>query len=175
MFFYLIKKFFIPSQTGGRLAKENFTIIVNGRNYRVNVEPDEPLLWILRDDLGLTGTKFGCGVGECGACAVIIDGIARRSCQVLVKYVSSGQKIMTIEGLGTLNRLSPLQQSFIQNTAFGCGFCTPGMIVTATALLARNPHPTRKEIIEAMNHNLCRCGSYLNIIEAIETVAKGNS
>ena len=121
------------------MAKEKFTLLVNGRKYTVTVEPDEPLLWVLRDDLGLTGTKFGCGVGECGACAVIIDGVARRSCQVLVKYISSGQQITTIEGLGTLNKLTPLQQSFIEHTAFGCGFCTPGMIMSSVGLLKRKP------------------------------------
>jgi len=133
-------------------------------------ELDEPLLWVLRDDLGLTGTKFGCGTGECGACSVLIDGVARRSCRVPVAYVAAGQEITTIEGLGTPGNLSPLQQAFIDHAAFCCGFCTPGMIITATALLASNPHPARQEIIEAMDYNLCRCGSYLNIIKAIESV-----
>jgi carbon-monoxide dehydrogenase small subunit len=154
------------------LAKQSFTINVNGKNHRVIVEPDEPLLWVLRDDLRLTGSKFGCGVGICGACSVLIDGIARRSCCVQVSNVSQGQKIITIEGLGTLKNLSPLQKAFVEHTAFCCGFCTPGMIVTATALLERNPNPTREEIIEAMDHNLCRCGSYINIIEAIESFIK---
>lgn len=134
------------------------------------VELDEPLLWVLRDDLGLTGTKFGCGTGVCGACSVLIDGVARRSCRVPVAYAAAGQEIVTIEGLGTSGNLSPLQQAFVDHTAFGCGFCTPGMIITATALLASNPHPGRQEIIEAMDYNLCRCGSYLNIIKAIESV-----
>ena len=135
------------------------------------MEPDEPLLWVLRDDLRLTGSKFGCGVGVCGACSVLIDGVARRSCCVQVVNVSQGQKIITIEGLGTPENLSPLQQAFIDHTAFCCGFCTPGMIISATALLARNPDPTRQEIIQAMDHNLCRCGSHVNIIEAIESFA----
>jgi nicotinate dehydrogenase subunit A len=138
------------------------------------VELDEPLLWVLRDDLGLTGTKFGCGTGECGACSVLIDGVARRSCRVPAAYVSAGQEIVTIEGLGTPGNLSPLQQAFLDHTAFGCGFCTPGMIITATALLASNPHPSRQEIIEAMDYNLCRCGSYLNIIKAIESVIESS-
>jgi aerobic-type carbon monoxide dehydrogenase small subunit (CoxS/CutS family) len=157
---------------GVTMGTEEFTLIVNGKKRKVRASPDEPLLWILRDDLNLTGTKFGCGVGECGACTVIIDGLARRSCQVLVKFVSSGQEIITIEGLGTVNNLSPLQQAFIEHTAFCCGFCTPGMIMTATALLRINPNPSQDEIKEAMNHNLCRCGSYLNILEAIESVVK---
>ena len=154
------------------MAIEEFILIVNGKKRKVRANPDEPLLWILRDNLNLTGTKFGCGVGECGACTVIIDGVARRSCQVLVKYVSSGHEIMTIEGLGTANHLSPIQQAFIEHTAFGCGFCTPGMIMAATALLRINPHPSQDEIKEALNHNLCRCGSHLNILEAIESVVK---
>jgi aerobic-type carbon monoxide dehydrogenase small subunit (CoxS/CutS family) len=153
------------------LARTWFTLNVNGKKHRVKTEPDEPLLWILRDDLDLIGTKFGCGVGECGACSVLIDGLARRSCRVEVQHVSSGQEIVTIEGLGTKGDLSPLQKSFVEHTAFGCGFCTPGMIITAAALLARNPYPTREEIVEALDNNLCRCGSYPNVIEAILAVS----
>ena len=156
------------------MARELFKLNVNGQLLSVKAEPDEPLLWILRDDFNLTGTKFGCGAGECGACSVLIDGIRRLSCQVQVQYVSSGQKIVTIEGLGSMDNLTPLQKAFIDKTAFGCGFCTPGQIITATALLALNPNPTREEIIAAMNHNLCRCGSYPNIIEAIMSVAQLN-
>ena len=140
----------------------------------MKAEPDEPLLWILRDDFDLTGAKFGCGVGECGACTVLIDGVARRSCRVHVQHVASGQKIVTIEGLGTTENLSPLQKAFVEHTAFGCGFCTPGMIVAATALLAHNPNPSREEIIEAMDNNLCRCGSYPNVIAAILAVANSS-
>jgi nicotinate dehydrogenase subunit A len=154
------------------VAKQPFQLNVNGKLYSVKVEPDEPLLWILRDNLRLTGSKFGCGVGICGACSVLIDGVARRSCCVQVANVSQGQKIVTIEGLGTLDNPSPLQKAFIDHTAFCCGFCTPGMIITATALLARNPYPSREEIVEAMDNNLCRCGSYINIIEAIESLIK---
>ncbi len=156
------------------LAKNWFTLNVNGKKRQVKTEPDEPLLWILRDDLDLTGTKFGCGVGECGACSVLIDGIARRSCRVEVQHVSSGQQIVTIEGLGTRDNLSSLQKAFVEHTAFGCGFCTPGMIITATALLARLSNPTREEVIEAMDNNLCRCGSYPNVIEAIMAFTKGS-
>jgi len=153
------------------MAKQIFTLNVNGKKYQVRAEPDEPLLWVLRDDLKLTGSKFGCGVGVCGACSVLIDGVARRSCCVHVSHVAHGHEIVTVEGLGAPDDLTPLQQAFIDHTAFCCGFCTPGMIVTAAALLARNPNPTREEIVEAMDHNLCRCGSYINIIEAIEAVA----
>lgn len=157
------------------MAKQTFSLNVNGKEYRVHAEPDEPLLWILRDDLRLTGSKFGCGVGICGACSVLIDGVARRSCCVQVTNVCQGHKIITIEGLGTLENLSPLQKAFVDHTAFCCGFCTPGMIITATALLARNPNPSRQEIAEAMDNNLCRCGSYVNIIEAIESYVREQS
>lgn len=148
---------------------------VNGKNYRVKVEPDEPLLWVLRDDLRLTGSKFGCGVGICGSCSVLIDGVARRSCRVHVIHVSQGQKIVTIEGLGTFDNLSPLQHAFVNHTAFCCGFCTPGMVITATALLNRNPSPSREQIVEAMDNNLCRCGSHINVIEAIESFVREQS
>ena len=157
------------------MAKQIFKLNVNSQIYRVKSEPDEPLLWVLRDDLNLTGTKFGCGVGECGACSVLINGVARRSCQVQVQYASSGQKIVTIEGLGTIGNLSSLQRAFVENTAFGCGFCTPGMIINATALLNFNPNPTREEIAQALDHNLCRCGSHLNVIEAIMSVVNKNN
>ncbi|MBN2244354.1 MAG: (2Fe-2S)-binding protein [Candidatus Aminicenantes bacterium] len=157
------------------MSKKIFRLNVNGKIYRVKSEPDEPLLWVLRDDLDLTGTKFGCGVGECGACSVLINGVARRSCQVQVQFVSSGQKIVTIEGLGTIGNLSPLQKAFVDHTAFGCGFCTPGMIINATALLNFNTNPTREEITAALDNNLCRCGSHLNVIEAIMSVVNKNN
>ena len=152
--------------------EQTISFRLNNRSVRVTTDGDRPLLWVLRDNLGLTGTKFGCGTGECGACSVLIDGEARRSCRIPVAFVSAGQEIVTIEGLGTVGNLSPLQQAFVDYNAFGCGFCTPGMIITATALLARNPNPTRAEIIEAMDHNLCRCSVYTNIIEAIQSVVE---
>jgi nicotinate dehydrogenase subunit A len=138
----------------------------------VSVDPEEPLLWVLRDKLRLTGAKFGCGEGTCGSCSVLIDDEVQRSCTIPVGDVAGGQEIVTIEGLGTPGNLSPLQEAFMAHTAFGCGFCTPGMIVNATALLRRKPHPIRSEIIAAMDDNLCRCAAYTNIIEAIESVAK---
>lgn len=156
------------------MAKKNLTLKVNGKIRQVTADLDEPLLWVLRDDLGLTGTKFGCGNGECGACSVLIDGEVFRSCRIPVAYAALGQEIVTIEGLGTANNLSPLQQAFVDHTAFCCGFCTPGMLITATALLAKNSHPSRDEIIAAMDNNLCRCGSYLNIIEAIEAFVEAS-
>jgi aerobic-type carbon monoxide dehydrogenase small subunit (CoxS/CutS family) len=149
---------------------KNIVLNVNGQMRPVTVDINEPLLWVLRDNLGLTGTKFGCGTGECGACSVLIDGEARRSCRIPVAYVCAGQEIVTIEGLGSVGNLSPVQQAFVDHTAFGCGFCTPGMIITAAALLARNPNPTEEEIIEAMDRNLCRCAAYPNIIEAVQSV-----
>jgi aerobic-type carbon monoxide dehydrogenase small subunit (CoxS/CutS family) len=154
------------------LAKQEYELKVNGRTYKVKVEPDEPLLWVLRDDLKLTGSKYGCGLGLCGACTVLIDGEPRRSCVIQMSSITPDQEIVTIEGLGTPKNLSEVQQAFIDHNAFCCGFCTPGMIITVTALLAHNPNPTREEIIAAMDNNLCRCGSYLNIIEAIESLIK---
>jgi isoquinoline 1-oxidoreductase alpha subunit len=152
------------------LPVETLRLNVNGRNHILELNPEEPLLWVLRDDLGFTGTKFGCGMGACGACSVLIDNQERRSCRVPVGSVASGQKIVTVEGLAKGKKLSSLQEAFIEKNAFCCGFCTSGMLISATALLLRNPNPTRAEIIEAMDGNLCRCGSYLNIIEAIESV-----
>lgn len=157
------------------MAKRSLTIHVNGRDHRIAVDPDDALLWVLRDNLGLTGTKFGCGEGSCGACSVLIDGEAFRSCVVAVGDVAGGQKIVTIEGLGTPGRLSPLQSAFLEHTAFGCGYCTPGMIINATALLLKNPRPTREEIVAAMNDNLCRCAAYPNILDAIESAAAAKS
>jgi len=148
---------------------------VNGRLVSVTVDGEEPLLWVLRDQLGLTGTKFGCGEGECGACSVLINGETYRSCMVSVGELTPDDEIVTIEGLGEPGRLSPLQQAFVDHTAFGCGYCTPGMIVSATALLRRNPQPSRDEIVAAMDDHLCRCGSYPAIIEAITSVGDGPS
>lgn len=151
---------------------KRFDLRVNGRTVSISVDPDEPLLWVLRDHLGLTGTKFGCGEGVCGACAVLIDGEAYRSCVVSVGEMTPGQEIVTIEGIGQPGQLSDLQRAFAEHTAFGCGYCTPGMIVTAEALLRRNPKPTRSQIVAAMDDNLCRCASYPAIVEAIESVAR---
>ncbi len=149
------------------------TIRVNGLTRPIEVDADEPLLWVLRDHLRLTGTKFGCGEGVCGACSVLINGEIYRSCVITVGEVAESDEVVTIEGLGQPGDLSPLQQAFIDHTAFGCGYCTPGMIVTADAFLRRNPHPTRDEIVAAMDDNLCRCASYPSIVEAIESVADG--
>lgn len=144
---------------------------VNGKEYRVKVRPHKRLLDVLRDDLHLTGTKEGCGIGECGACTVIMDGRAVNSCLVLAAS-AEGKEIYTIEGLEQDGKLHPLQEAFMRHNALQCGFCTPGMIMSAKALLDKNPHPTREEIKEAISGNLCRCTGYRQIIEAIEEVSR---
>lgn len=151
--------------------ERDYRLKVNGTVHSVTAEPAEPLLWILRDHLKLTGTKFGCGEGECGACSVLINGDAYRSCVVTISEIDPDDEIVTIEGLGRPGHLSRIQTAFIEHTAFGCGYCTPGMIVTAESLLHANPRPTRPEIVAAMDENLCRCGAYPSIVEAIESVA----
>ena len=153
----------------------SFRLRVNGRRVEVAAEVDEPLLWVLREQLGLTGTKFGCGEGECGACSVLINGEVYRSCMVPVGELGPGDEIVTIEGLGRPGELSRLQRAFVEHTAFGCGFCTPGMIVTAEALLRRNPRPNHDEIVAALDDNLCRCASYPAIVDAVASVADGGA
>ena len=144
---------------------------LNGKSRSIKVDSERMLLWVLRTDLGLTGTKFGCGVSVCGACTVIVDNEAVRSCQYPVKHVE-GKEIITIEGLANNGDLHPLQKAFMEHDALQCGFCTPGMILNAYSLLLKNPYPSREEIIAEMDDNLCRCGTYNRIIQAIETVAK---
>jgi carbon-monoxide dehydrogenase small subunit len=139
---------------------------VNGEEHELFLDPKKTLLEILRNDLGLTGTKEGCGEGACGACTVLVDGMAVNSCLVLAVEVR-GKEILTIEGLAKGNALHPLQQSFVDNGAIQCGFCTPGMILSAKALLDRNPHPKEDEIRQALSGNLCRCTGYSKIIKAI--------
>lgn len=158
------------------LPTESFTLDVNGERRTVEADPEEPLLWVLRDGLGIKGPKFGCGEGDCGACAILVDDEPVRSClytagDFAVEDGAVPTKIETIEGLGQPGNLSPLQQAFLEYTAFGCGYCTPGMIVTATGLLRANPAASRDEIIAYMDENLCRCAAYPNILTAIESVA----
>lgn len=143
---------------------------LNGRATRITVDEDRMLLWVLRSDLGLTGAKFGCGEGLCGACTVIVDNQAVRSCSTPVKDVS-GKQVITIEGLDREGRLHPIQEAFAKHHAFQCGFCTPGMILSAYALLARETQPSRDEIVSHMDDNLCRCGSHQRVLEAIEEAA----
>ena len=143
------------------------SVTVNGTRHQLNVEEDRRLLWVLRDDLGLTGTKFGCGVSACGACTVIVDGKAVHSCVTAMKAVE-GKQVTTIEGLAKGDHLAPVQQGFIDHLGFQCGYCTPGMIMGGHALLLQNPKPTRAEIVTGREGHLCRCGAHLRIIDAIE-------
>ena len=143
---------------------------VNDAPVELTVPANRTLLSVLRDDLALTGTKEGCGAGECGACTVIMDGLAVNACLILAPELN-GKHIETVEGLAKGDQLSPLQESFIEHMALQCGFCTPGMLMSAESLLRENPHPTREEIATAMSGNLCRCTGYKKIIEAIEDVA----
>jgi aerobic-type carbon monoxide dehydrogenase small subunit (CoxS/CutS family) len=143
---------------------------LNGKNAEIASDTGQTLLWVLRNHFGLTGTKFGCGSGFCGACSVIIDNEAVRSCTLPVSEVE-GKEVITIEGLAVDGRLNPVQQAFVDHDALQCGFCTPGMIINATAMLMKNPSPSRQEIIDGMEDNLCRCGAHVRIIEAIENAA----
>jgi len=150
------------------------TLLVNGRKHRVDASPEETLLSVLRDRLDLTGTKYGCGEGQCGACTVLLDGKVTRSCQTPAAE-AAGRKVTTIEGLASGERLHPVQAAFLEVEAFQCGFCTPGMIVCAAALLAGNRRPTTEEIVEHMTGNVCRCGTYPRIVEAVKRAAGGAS
>ena len=140
---------------------------VNGTDHPISLDRDRSLLYVLREELGLTGTKYGCGEGECGACKVLVDGVAVRSCKTPVGE-AVGRSIVTIEGLAQGDRLHPVQQAFIDAGAFQCGFCTPGMIMAAVSLLSRSPRPPEDEIRAAMDGNVCRCGGYLRIIDAVQ-------
>jgi aerobic-type carbon monoxide dehydrogenase small subunit (CoxS/CutS family) len=151
--------------------KETIQFTLNGKPTSVNVEGDRMLLWVLRTELGLTGTKFGCGENLCGACTVVVDQEAVRSCQYPIRDVR-GKAVTTIEGLAKDGKLHPLQQAFVDHDGMQCGFCTPGMIMTAYGLLLKNPKLTRDEIIAGMDDNLCRCGAHKRIIQAIETASK---
>lgn len=150
---------------------QSISFKLNGEAVTVEVEGSESLLTIIRENLDKTGTKFGCGLGDCGACTVVINNEAIRSCMLAVEAVE-GQEILTIEGLESNGNLHPLQQAFIEIDALQCGFCTPGMIMNAYGLLLKNATPTRDEVIEEMEENLCRCGSYNRIIEAIQLAGK---
>ena len=141
-------------------------LTVNGKSHHVNVDEDVPLLEVLRDELGLTGTKYGCGEGQCGACTVLIGGAARRSCQIPVR-VAIDKPITTIEGLEHGGKLHPLQQAFMDAGAFQCAYCTPGMIMSGVALLQQNPHPSEQDIIQSLQGNVCRCGTYPRIVDAV--------
>ena len=147
--------------------KKKIQFKLNGKPKSLALGRERMLLWVLRTDFGLTGTKYGCGAGFCGACTVLVNSEAVRSCQFPVENVD-GKEILTIEGLARNGRLHPLQKAFVKRDALQCGYCTPGMILTAYGLLVKNPRPNLEEIREGMNENLCRCGSYQRIIQAIQ-------
>lgn len=147
--------------------------MVNQKHYRLLVDADRKLLWVLRDELDLTGAKYGCGEGQCGACTVLIDGAPVRSCLTPVSTVA-GKEITTIEGLAQNGKLHPLQEAFIQADAMQCGYCTPGMILSAAGLLKKKPLPSEPEIRRALEGNICRCGTYPRIVRAVQ-MATANS
>jgi nicotinate dehydrogenase subunit A len=153
--------------------RTQFTLKVNSAARSVRVEPATPLLYVLRNDLELNGAKFGCGLSQCGACSVLIDGIERRSCVYPVSAVGKGS-ITTIEGLGTTQQPSALQRAFIQEQACQCGYCSNGMIMAARALLGRNPTPTESEVKQALEGHLCRCGAHNRIVRAVMRASKGD-
>jgi aerobic-type carbon monoxide dehydrogenase small subunit (CoxS/CutS family) len=146
---------------------ETIQFTLNGKPTSLEVDGERKLLWVLRTDLGLTGTKYGCGESLCGACTVVVDREPVRSCQVAMKDVR-GKAITTIEGLAEGDRLAPLQEKFVEHGALQCGFCTPGMIMNAYGMLLANPRPTRDQILAGMDGNLCRCGAHKRILQAIE-------
>jgi isoquinoline 1-oxidoreductase subunit alpha len=145
----------------------NYQLIVNGENRNVEAVPNTPLLWVLRDNLGLTGTKYGCGVAQCGACTVHLDGTAVRSCSTPVSTVGN-KKVTTIEGLATADTLHPVQQAWMQENVPQCGYCQSGQIMSAVALIEKNPTPSDSDIEAAMSGNICRCGTYERIRKAIK-------
>ncbi len=150
---------------------QSITLNVNSEDYAISVQPNWTLLYVLREVLHLTGTKFGCGTGDCGACKVLIDGKAQNSCTLLARN-AQGKQIITIEGVSQGSKLHPVQQAFVDAGAIQCGFCTPGMVICAIALLNVNPDPTKEDIVEALRNNICRCTGYKKIIEAIQLAAR---
>lgn len=151
--------------------QETVQFKLNGKQTRLTVDTERKLLWILRTDLEQTGTKYGCGEGICGACTVLVNGEAVRSCQMTVKDIE-GKDVTTIEGLAVEGKLHPLQEVFMGHDAFQCGYCTSGMIMTAYSFLKSHPQPSASDIISGMDDNLCRCGAHKRIVEAIQTAAK---
>lgn len=159
-----------PATFRERVMSRTIHLDVNGRQHAVEVEPDTVLLYVLRDQLGLHGPKFGCGLSECGACTIHLDGVAVHSCALPVT-AAEGHKLITLEGLGDGDRPSVLQQAFIDEQAVQCGYCINGMIMTAQAFLDSHPNPSRDEIKQALNGNLCRCGTHMRIVRAVERAA----
>ena len=144
---------------------------LNGRPTSLDTDDDRKLLWVLRTDLGLTGAKYGCGIGACGACTVLVDGKAVRSCVTPLKAVRD-REVTTIEGLARDGALHPLQQAFLEHGGYQCGYCTPGMILTASALLREDPSPSREEVAARLEHNLCRCGAHTRILDAVAAASQ---
>jgi aerobic-type carbon monoxide dehydrogenase small subunit (CoxS/CutS family) len=151
--------------------EETISFQLNGKKTDFVVDPTETLLWVLRNRAGLTGTKYGCGMGFCGACTVLIDNVAERSCTIPVGDVK-GKSVVTIEGLAVNGELHPVQKAFVEHDAMQCGYCTPGMIMNATGLLMKNPSPTKDQIREGMDNNFCRCGAHVRIVDAVDTAAR---
>ena len=152
------------------MTQTTIRLTVNGRIHDVNAAPDTALLYVLRNDLELNGPKYGCGLGECGTCTVLIDGLAARSCVIPIEGCV-GHHIVTLEGLGSRHDPDPVQEAFITEQAAQCGYCLNGMIMTAKALLGRNPHPSETEVREALRYNLCRCGAHVEIVRAVMRAA----
>jgi nicotinate dehydrogenase subunit A len=152
---------------------QTFHLNVNGATHTVTAEGDTPLLYVLRNDLGLNGSKFGCGLGQCGACTALLDGAAIRTCVIPLSAVGNAS-VVTLEGLGTVERPHALQRAFIAEQAAQCGYCINGMIMTAKAFLDHHPHPTDADIRQALAHNLCRCGTHGRIIRAVQRAANGS-
>jgi aerobic-type carbon monoxide dehydrogenase small subunit (CoxS/CutS family) len=151
--------------------EDKITFQLNGKKTEAQIDPGQTLLWVLKYHFGLTGTKFGCGVGFCGACTVLVDNEPVRSCQLTIGDVA-GKKVVTIEGLANADALHPVQKAFIEHDAFQCGYCTPGMIMNAAGLLLKNPSPTVDQIKEGMENNYCRCGAHVRIVSAVQTASK---
>jgi carbon-monoxide dehydrogenase small subunit len=151
--------------------EETIKFQLNGKKTEAMIDPTQTLLWVLRNHFGLTGTKFGCGMGFCGACTVLIDNEPVRSCQLSIGD-AAGKNVVTIEGLVIKGKLHPVQEAFVKHDALQCGYCTPGMIMNATGLLIKNPAPSVQEIKDEMENNLCRCGAHMRIIEAVQTASK---
>jgi aerobic-type carbon monoxide dehydrogenase small subunit (CoxS/CutS family) len=152
------------------IMPDTIAFTLNDKPVRLETDPERPLLWVLRTDLGLTGTKFGCGEGHCGSCSMLVNEVASRSCLLKLKHVAH-KRVVTIEGLARNGVLHPLQKAFMAHDAFQCGFCTPGMLITGAAFLKSNPHPTRQEIVDGLEENFCRCGAHQRIILAMQTAA----
>lgn len=153
------------------IMEEKISFTLNGKKTVLLTDPNQTLLWVLRNQLGLTGTKFGCGNGFCGACTVLVNREPVRSCMMPVTDIA-GKELITIEGLARNGRLHPVQQAFIDHDALQCGYCTPGMIMTAAGLLMKNPSPSREQIVEGLEENLCRCGAHTRILDAVESASK---